>query len=455
MTQHREPSVESIFPLRLTPFEELFYFSNSAACPATSFCLVSLASRLDANIAISAWEQTLQRHPLSQSSVHRDSRNRPWFHTTKHSRPSFFVYEQDWNEASFTNIKIDPDRDALVRLSMFQGHERSQLLFQAHHCVVDAIGAFQIFRDWLTWYFHLASGSNTRPKLPKLDLSDLSQRGQSNLTWRERLGLLSKQWHSLKGVFKFQNRTVIPLVRNDPSGSVPRATEPLSIFSRKLSKQATQNLRRFAHDHQVTVNSLLLADLFVALSQWQSKRNDPPDGTHWRIAVPVNERTIRHRRMSACNHCTMIFMDRSRSEVAEHQSLLSGIQQQMEFILKWKLSQNMWRYLWLLSRLPGGIAKRVAKQSKQTYATVVFSNIGDLNLKRIQRDTTCDLPNVESFEPVGPLQPGTPVTISSLYFAEQLQLTFRYDPQIVSESEIIEFAELFRVQSTRHLAQSL
>ena len=58
-----------LFPLRLTPFEELFYFDDFAECPSTMFCLVTFDGAVDCTIARRALEQTCQRHPLLASRI--------------------------------------------------------------------------------------------------------------------------------------------------------------------------------------------------------------------------------------------------------------------------------------------------------------------------------------------------------------------------------------------------
>ena len=426
-----------LFPLRLKPFEEFFFYDDDVDHPSTMFCLVTFASRLDPTIVEKAFHAAVQRQPLMQCRVVLDSKQQPWFQPVD-CVERLQVFDASWQDMIFDTLVVDPTSESPIKLSFFEAGPQTQLLFQSHHCALDAIGAYQFFRDWLASYGQM-TGTSVK-KLPNLDPSDLKQRCQIHLPFFKRLRLLPGQWHSLKGVFKFRQRQVISFLpietRTDEQKNF------LRWFTVALSAELTQTLRDFAQTLGVTVNTLLLRDLFLAVRNWQTLQfNQIPVGTHWRIAVPINERTVGHRRMPACNHCSTIFLDRNEMELEDPAELLSGIHEQMHCIRKWKLSLNMWRYLSLM-RLFGGIERRVRTKSEQrSYSTIVLSNVGDLSLSRTKRRDK--VPEVIRFEPVGPLRTGTPVSITTFYFKKQLNLTFRYDPRAVSAGAIQTFSQMF------------
>ena len=334
----------------------------------------------------------------------------------------------------------------MIRLRCFPGNDETKILFESHHCATDAIGAYQFFKDWLTLYRALLVDGGSQAKLPKLDRQCLHDRTQIKLPLRQRLKLLSKQWHSVKGVFKFKKRRIIPLVAKSPSSGTGQGKEPpcqsLNIYTTSLTEETTQCLRARASIAGHTVNTFLIAKLYSAIQSFQGQLIlNSAQGSHWRIAVPINERTMANRRMPACNHCSTVFFDRDAAEIECERSLIAGIQTQMDCIRQWKLSLNMWRYLAAV-RMFGGIQRRVQGASEQCYATVILSNVGELTLRKAGKATN-DLPEVKLFEPVGPLRRGTPLTITTFYFRNRLHFSFRYDERQMGRHQFRDFSDIY------------
>ena len=129
----------------------------------------------------------------------------------------FIVEPNCWEETERRDWYIDPSLGPLIWLRYFPNGRSSKILFQSHHCATDAIGAFQFFKDWFAIYRSLivdrnAIDLNARPRLTRLEPESLRDRTKVKLSIKQRLQLLTRQWHSIKGVFKFQKRLIRPLV---------------------------------------------------------------------------------------------------------------------------------------------------------------------------------------------------------------------------------------------------
>jgi hypothetical protein len=189
--------------------------------------------------------------------------------------------------------------------------------------------------------------------------------------------------------------------------------------------------------HQTTVNSLVTRDLFLAIKRWQARQIAFPSGTHFRIMIPINERTMRHRRLPACNHCTMINLDRTREEVSDPDCLLAGIQNELAVIRRWHLSWNFWRVLWLTRRIPGGLAR--GTRSNRCRATTVFTNPGDV-LRRVNwpdagNPMTASGLRIGDIELVVPLRPGTPAGFAMYYYDDRFCLTLHTHPALLDQDQ--------------------
>ena len=168
--------------------------------------------------------------------------------------------------------------------------------------------------------------------------------------------------------------------------------------------------------------------------------------------IPINERTSRHRSLPACNHCTIIGLDRSREQLRNESQLLTSIQREMNITREWKLSFNMWRLLSLMRRLPGGIKRHV--EQRQCRATCVLTNLGDLSRiirqSRRQNSGQEDGIDVVWFEPVAPVLWGTAASFCVFYFEKQLCVAMRSDPKQMTPVGAGQLANLYESRLTIH-----
>ncbi len=434
-----------LFPLRLAPFEEFFFYDDRPGYPATFLCKVTLKGSLNLEAAQLAANQAARRHPLATTRIKLDSEGRPWFHQDD-TEPAIRVIGKPWETERFQSLFLDPTREGPIRLWLFTTDEQSELVFQFHHAVFDGMGGTQFFNDWLAFYRSEISRGTHQVKLPRLDPQKLIERCRPDVSLGQFLRRLPGQWLSFRGVFRFQSRKPIPLVEQnavvEPASEVERPS--LGGCSRNLSSKATDRIREHAVRNKATVNSLLACDLFLAISQWQRMHGENPAGTHLRLTIPINERTIRHRRLPGCNHCTMINIDRTREELTDQSALLNGIQDQMDCILKWNLSLNMWRFLRLLRALPGGIESRLTKG--ECRSTCVLTNLGNHSQRTrgAKKAGVSGNPGVSvcGFMPMVPIRPGTACAFAVFYLEGSLNISVRYDPKFMTNQSACHLLEL-------------
>ncbi len=434
---------------RLTPIEELFFYDDRPGWPATFFGRLKLSGELDRELAELAHQSVIQRHPLAAANIRAVRPKQLWWNrvdTVDTFRWAAARTDESWAPMS----GIDLRHDAPLRVWCFSNSQGSNIVFQVHHAAFDGLGAFQLLTDWLTVYHRLVNGKKTGGRaLRQYDSELLNIRCRPSQSTREQIRLLPGQWKSARAAFQFFNRKAIPLAScesRDPDCAV-QCTQP-SVITRKLTPAETLQFREVARTNRSTANDLLARDLFVTIRRWFESNDASIQGSHVRIMIPVNERTLRHRRLPACNHCTMINLDRSLPQIEDSQELLGDIHQEMSVIKKWQLSLNFWRTLSFSRWLPGGLSRRT--KTSECMATTVLTNLGDLltRARLPQSDGKLVSGNVcvEDFELVVPLRPGTAAGFAVFYYQDRLCISMHYQNDVMSVQQAEAFADLFLQQ---------
>ena len=172
--------------------------------------------------------------------------------------------------------------------------------------------------------------------------------------------------------------------------------------------------------------------------------------------IPINERGVEHRHSAACNHCSMINLERTRIEVHNPTELLASIEQEMGVIQKWKLSLNFWRALSVFRWLPNGL-RRV--QTSEVAATASLTNLGRLRLTSNVAARATDPPNspnplrLTNFEIAAPLMHGTMAAFAVAYFQNELKVTVQYDPHHLTVEQAQQLMDQFQATLTGNLSK--
>lgn len=419
--------------LRLSAFEELFLRVDHINGPSNFFFKIELNCRLEQDRAQRALDRVCEIHPLASCRVVYDSKGRP--HWQFHSDATTIEWSnQEFSEQGYPEPYFDPTQQRPLRVAYFPlGESESTLLFHAHHVAFDGLGFLKLLQDWILLY------ENENASLPKYEPRQLTRRCRPNVPFFKALRLLPGQWRSIGATFRTLGREVIPLL---PQQNGPPATTPLNsqIISRTLDTSTTSSLRRFARQKNVSTNTALLENLFRAIPRWQQHNNLSVQGSHYRLFVPFDERIESHQGQSACNHCTVISLDRTPKELEDSNELLADIEWEVQLIKRWKLSLNAWRVLEVFRWLPGGLPKYV--DTERALGTSLFSNLGKLDrrFEVFSTSRTGEL-RINNLEIVPPLQRGMMIAIVAYEHADQIRLTMQYNADELSEPQAKEFMD--------------
>jgi hypothetical protein len=223
-----------------------------------------------------------------------------------------------------------------------------------------------------------------------------------------------------------------------------RAKDYLALCADELSLVETKKYIARAKEYRVTVNDLLLRDLFLAMGQWREKWVMPSDRPWMRISMPMNLRTEQLQKMPAANAVTMLFLDRRESEFSDPEQLLQGIHRETYWIKRTEQKHFLLLTLRIRKLLPGGIGREL--KLKKCRATSVLSNLGNVFKSFPHRsDGRLVVGNsvLETIDAAPPIRSGTLVSLSALTYAGRLRLILRYDSKNITKEQANDLLVMF------------
>lgn len=441
-----------LFPLKLKPFERLFFFADRQENPSTFIYELEFAGPIQHELAESAIEHAAQIHPLSRCKIQCDGNKTSW--VPANVAPKIDWCDQPVNRGNVTDIDLIITDGPPLRIFANDGSDSgsASLVVLFHHCAFDGLGASQWLEDFMINYRLL--DANGSPAANKLDTTLLRRRCQPNLGWVTALRLLPGQWLSVRETFRVISRKVIPLVcPQSQSDSKQRCPRYLTF---QLSENETRELKKLAGENQTSLNSIIVRDFLFAVSDWQAKRNTNANGSHFRVMIPINERGRKMKRLPACNHCTIINLDFQPSELREGDTVISEIDQTMSIIQKWRLSFNFWRAIKVFDWMPGGLKRH--SDHDETNATALLTNIGRVFQKFVaskssQTGSGKNGPlSVTNFHAYAPLARGVYGALLTYNFNNEQRISLHYNGRLISSDGANELMDGLRTQLLSNLA---
>lgn len=427
------------FPLPLTAFEEYLLRDGSPAAPLEFFFRIHLGRELSRAVLATATAAAACRHPLLLARILDDDKGPPVF-SFRHP-PTVDSLVVEVADATCPQPLSTP-ASPLVRLMLSRPTVTGEqpagaiILAQFHHVATDGLGAVAFLEDLLAEIARLqAEPRQPQSRLRRLEPSLLLTRGHYGLSLWRLLKMLPDQAVGLAGIRQFfQNR---PLQLGAQSAQATDHPTLLTDATFSLPPSRTEALRHAAAAADVSVNELAATAIFQAVAPLCRKMQSTQSATRpdvVRLCVPMNLRRASDRKMPATNLCSMVFLDRTPSQIAAGPlSLLQSIHDEMALIRRHGLGLTFIFSLLLGRRLPGGIRGVVAGQPAA--ATVLFTNVGKV-FRRRRTDAAQALPLVTAVEGLAPLRRDTPLAITATEHAGQLAFTFRYDHSQLTPADV-------------------
>lgn len=422
-------------PLRLNAFERYMWADDQAAHPMSFFVHVTYSGRLDEAAWHRALDQALCRHPLLRARVagNRD-RDLTWV-TSPDPRPAVDCADAAEPMRFADSYRIDLRKENGLRIWIRWSDERGVIRFQFHHSCCDGIAANQFIDDILRAYARTVSGQEGDPvPFSAVDFTRLPRRNRFGANWWDWLGRrIVDLWGMALGPAIFLLTRPASLRSSDVVDEQDQqsALVPDLVTWRFTQDQLTTLLTK-ARTSRVTLNDLLLRDIFLSVHAWNGEHGPQPNRDLIRIMVPFNLRGPEHRNLPAVNIVGMANLDRRFHWpwYKSAQRLLRGIQLETWFLKSFRIVTCFPGILWVLGSLPGGLHRHL--KPDRCLATCVVSNLGRIfvDTPLAQRDgkVLAGGLSVEAIDTAPPVRDGSGAAMTFCTYAGQLSVSMNYDP---------------------------
>jgi hypothetical protein len=310
----------------------------------------------------------------------------------------------------------------------------------------------QYVHDLLLLYSN--ANGDARAELP-LDVIDerlLLGRGSFGLSRWELLKLARKQMVGLAGIRKFFMRTPQPVLPHDVEldGELP-ADFP-SLLVHQFDQQQTASIKRGAMQLGVSMNDLLVGDLFLALAKWRDANRHGQKDDWLRMSVPVSLRRLGDERMPAANVVSMIFLDRRGVDFDQPQELIQSVRDEMDRIKRNHLGLTFQLSLQAFKLLPGGVKSAV--NAKSCSASGLVTNVGTVfprsPLPQREGKLMVDRLTLDHIDIGAPNRPYQCVAFSLLVYGGRLAICTQYDSRVLDKSQARGLLDTYVAQLKRH-----
>ena len=471
-------SFADLFPMRMTSIEKFHFWDHHPELPNLIYLRLKVDGRIDPVIAKQAWQIAIQRQPFGDVEPKKIDGNWFWiagprakgdsnqcfeawngtrFEFQEHSQtPPAWKLEQHRlrsSTGSYLGISVYPNGGSLQSEEAGDGPSParsdsvsyvSEVLFYVHHAITDGAGATQTINEWMIIYSNLRSGRPAESGIHRLDSALLQKRNSLGLlTWRY-LKHLPKQPIALFGAAKFTFRKTAELIPGTALQSAAKGKDVSdrhypAIMGQWVSESQIDKLIQKAQQCEVTLNSLLLGQLYLALARWRQKQGVHSDRDWIRIILPMSIRNVSDRRMPAANRATIVQIDRCGRDMKDVAKFYQNLNREISIIRGFQLDKIFLIAIRCLSTFESFL-KRAARNEKSR-GTAVFTNLGE-PLRKSERASAREpesLAHVRpiEFDPVGPIRKGTQANFSVSRYGSRLRISMHYDAQVLSTEQAI------------------
>ena len=437
---------QRVFPLHLTPIEKLLWADDHSRYPMTFVLELVFSGTIDRVAFEAALAEALARHPLLVSHILPAKRKVPCWVSPNGQMPPV-----DWGEGNLpldcpNGERIDLTREVGLRIWIRQSAGRARLITQFHHTCCDGVGAFQFLGDLLVLYAAHVAPELPHPTLKPIDLSRLRRRahGCMEIATSHQFGRQARS--SLSHAYEIFVRGCTPLrpaTRNGNGQALPFS----GIHSFTFDQTEHRGLRQAADQLGVTLNDLLLHELFFVLRDWNADGRPRKRGRRFRVMLPVCLRQRADRRTPASNIIGYTFITRRSTQLRDARRNLQEIRNQTAKIKRRHMARRFVDTIAAAATVPGLLPSVL--RLPRTLATVVFSNLGDPTHRFTARfpqqegRLVCGNLILEDVTGIPPMRPRTRATFLVLSYNLRLTINLRCDPQRFTSADTQRLLSLY------------
>jgi hypothetical protein len=371
----QDHDLAAIFPLRLTTFEKYMLWDDRPDYPMSFVVQLKLLGRLEREAFVAAVDAAVLRHPLLRALVRAGRRGGPVWELAADPRPPIRWGTLGEPIGEPLGTWIDLVREPGLRVWVHEGDEGGrdtvEFTFQFHHACCDGSGSLRFIGDVLAAYGQRTASADRRPVMRPCDPAHLTARGvlpPPAAARRRAGGLLA----SLSESFFWLVRRPVSLRRRGG----PRSGEAGRFFDsaawHTFDHAEARAVRRAAMRRGVTMNDLLLREMFRSLAQWSFE-----SGREFvRIALPVSTSVGGKLGRTAANGVSYSFLTRRGRDCVDPHALMAGLLRENDGPTRRRRARAFLRILQVVERIPGAVPYFMG--ADRCFATAVFSNLGDI-----------------------------------------------------------------------------
>ncbi|MDO4582493.1 MAG: condensation domain-containing protein [Planctomycetia bacterium] len=440
--------------LPLTPFERYMVEDQKPEYPMSNAAYFVFRGVLNRPLFQQAYQKSMEAEPMFATRLTSGKKGKYWQFSPE-NRPDLHFTASDADLTQQTDgilplPTFDLTKEPGIRVEVTEGRNSTAILITGHHALFDGVGILQWMGRLLTWYEkEVASESSFSPSVP--DATQIAHRENLHITLPVPL-----KWHQLLRAYlteggKWLFRRPIPIGSLFPrENSLSEKLPPAQIWW-KSSGEWFPAYAQAAKEQHISVNTLFLRDLFLALQQWENRCSAYPDyrprGKWHRVLIPCNLRNEHHQNLPMANVLGYIFLDLPRGKISREPFLLKKIQSHIQFAMEWSSGAMFLEGLRFFGRLPQ--LTRYLCSPRFCHCSTVLSNLGRcVRLAReehFQKKGNLFGGGLELVTFVGapPVRPQTPVTVGILTVEKELIFSLCVDRQKFSPLEISLFRECY------------
>jgi NRPS condensation-like uncharacterized protein len=259
---------------------------------------VVMAARIRGNIDVeemrSEVEKLRSKHALLAVRINIDENDIAWY-TTKDVPPLAVrtidrESDSDWLDVALEEYKTSfpMETGPLVRFTLLQSVEVSELIVCGHHAICDGISLTYLIRDILSRLAEPSDCVESLPFPPAVDFETVPNPPRKNLIANAVISLINRAWRKKNIRFDFELMEKLHYCYWQENSDIRQ-------FTWQLSEAETAKLVKCCKEKGITVNSLLWAAFLIAQDKVQGSseafrnRAGLAISTRDKLKVPVGE----------------------------------------------------------------------------------------------------------------------------------------------------------------------
>ncbi len=420
---------EPLFPLPLEPFEYYMVSDERPGYPMTIPVRFEVSGEIDREAFREALDETVDSNPLLKSVLKKvRGLGLSWQVVDDWRTPI------EWNSGE-PSLELNIHEQPGLRVWVREHDLRAEVICVFHHACVDGIAVFRFVGDWLAAYARRTATSDQHvPKDKPLDPFLLRQRAHFPVELPAPIGTGTIVRETLREAYRWLTRPAAPLASPKNGDAAPQdrnALDSLDFIWADLPADQAQRYRETATALGVTLNDLLVRDMFLTVRSWNQTHGPNRQGRWLRITMPTSLRMRIHRKMPVANGISYAFLTRTADDCDDEARLLKGVHAETSFIKDWHVSLMFLNAIAIARRIPF-VTSMISRSSRRCYSTTNLSYLGDFpRLFRVRMPKQDDGKilagnlTLESFYGAPPVRPQTHATLAIIGYRGVLSFCMR------------------------------